>query len=340
MNLLLDDFYEWNPEIVRKMQITNHHSIKYNFISSHHGEGSVFAHTLLVLKEAEKYNCINYEVAALCHDIGKIYTRTFNPNNKKIVFYGHDVYSLEATISFCNFLNEKHGEGFCDLPIVFSLVGNHMKKDVNTKNLKFLTPHLRDNLNFQKCDNIGRICDDKKSSKIDELLKLPEKNKHYFDPNFVIVSGIPGSGKDTWAKENGYKVFSYDNIRLEIANTTDYNKAWNYCNEHNINLNQHLIEEIKNYYKENPCFDLPIAICNTNVTSSARRKIKNVIKSLYKDTIIHNEYIWVSKKTAIQRDLNRKDKTVGKDVINHFYGKQSLPSNFEDFNSFHITFND
>jgi predicted kinase len=349
MSFLLNDFFIWNPDLVEKMINCSHHSINHNYTSPHHLEDSVFNHTLFVLNKAIEINkienCIELEIAALCHDIGKVYTRFWNIDNNKICFYGHEIYSIEHAIKFCNFLNEKYKNykiksqfcnSFCSTELVVYLVANHMKK---VNKFTYLNDWVRYLLLFQNCDNLGRICDDKNTEMNDNMLEtLPINLDTETNPDFLIMSGIPGSGKDTWARSLRYKILSYDDIRIELykkaTGDTYYQNAWNWCNENKIDLNKYLIEKIKeNRYN--------VAICNTNLTVKARRKMMNLIKSVWKDCTIGSVYLWVNEDVAIERDLKRKDidKSVGDRVINKFFKRQSLPCHYEVFDDYKIVIN-
>ena len=72
-------------------------------------------------------------------------------------------------------------------------------------------------------------------------------NKHYFIesqlPEFIILIGLPGSGKSTWIskynKNNKYIVVSPDDIRRELTGDVNdqqqNNKVWEIAKENTIN---------------------------------------------------------------------------------------------------------
>src|SRR6056297_2635050 len=93
-------------------------------------------------------------------------------------------------------------------------------------------------------------------------------------PNIIIWSGLPASGKDYLAKQNGFPIVSFDDIRVDVfknyskkvnnINENDlYKMAFDYCLDNKIDLNKILIRNIKSLLNEKK---MNINICNTSLT--------------------------------------------------------------------------
>ena len=139
---ILKAFYNWNPAIVRSMEDCKHFYYEEGQLVStnpYHLENSVFTHTILVYKEALKKlslltteeEKVSLQIIALCHDIGKVYTRKQDTETQKVSMNGHGESSVQDTIDFLTFLeNNGYFMGLDYHQIyynVLSVISNHMR---------------------------------------------------------------------------------------------------------------------------------------------------------------------------------------------------------------------
>ena len=162
-------------------------------LNPYHLESDCWSHTMMVCKiaELEDFDRV-VQIAALLHDIGKPSVRRVNPRNNHVQFFGHEVVSASMSIEILKkMINEKivtQNEAV----EVFLLIALHslFHQDKNRdnifekfKNHKTLFLHLID---LNKCDNLGRFCEDWKNSyqmedilraQASEMRDLPMPNK-------------------------------------------------------------------------------------------------------------------------------------------------------------------
>jgi predicted kinase len=147
------------------------------------------------------------------------------------------------------------------------------------------------------------------------------------------MCGPPASGKDTLANQK--PIVSLDKFRLSVYNGEEtgkelYKAAFEYCKNNNINLNNHLIEEIEELFDEKKKM---VFVSNTHLTRSLRKSIINSIKNSkkLKDKKISAVYLCCNRKDLYERDIKREDKTVGKQIIDKFIFNQQIPTIDEGF---------
>ena len=143
--------------------------------------------------------------------------------------------------------------------------------------------------------------------------------------SFVMLAGIPGSGKSYFAEEmgkSGYVVCSSDEIRKRLYR--DINDQ-----EHNNEVFRVLHEEIINHLKngENVIYDA----CNIN--SKRRRSFMKMISDIdcRKECFI----ITVPYDIAIERNANRK-RTIPVEVIDRMYKNWQTPATWEGFDNVEV----
>lgn len=133
---------------------------------SHHPEGSVWNHTMMVIDEAAKRkeqskNPIVFMWSALLHDIGK--PATTEVKEGKITSYGHDKKGKELAIAYLKTITEDKKL----ISEVATLVEHHMKPILFHKSkdtikdgafLKLATKvNLKDLILLSTCDRLGRL---------------------------------------------------------------------------------------------------------------------------------------------------------------------------------------
>lgn len=143
---------------------------------------------------------------------------------------------------------------------------------------------------------------------------------------FVMLVGIPGSGKSTYASKSSYTVFSSDAIRLELfgdENVQDQNyKVFD-------TLHKRLLRALKAGHS---CiYDA------TNLSSSKRIGTLDLIESLSKDIKKTCIIFATPIEVCIERD-SKRSKFVGEDVINRMVKNFQCPMLFEGWDDIQILY--
>lgn len=158
MNELLESFYLYDSDLYDAIYFCSHNYNDEN-LNPWHLEGSVLNHTILVMKEAEKFKDEKLLYAALLHDIGKVFTRKVNDEKKRVSFYGHENFSIQTAVDFMRWMG--HDKQFIET--VCKLISLHMKAHkVETKDELYILAYKDQELaellkKFSKCDGDGRI---------------------------------------------------------------------------------------------------------------------------------------------------------------------------------------
>lgn len=356
---VLQYFFEFYPDLPDKMRNTLHSYDKDNR-SPFHLEDDVWSHTLIAFSHLNISNFIIVQkyaacVATLCHDIGKIFTRSSHKEGR-INFWGHAQVSVQYTIDFSLFVSEKlnwnENKRNKLVELASYAVNNHFdlfrKKDDDVSSYLNYRQDIMEVL-YAVCeaDMAGQIKhtdlfnspDIKINFKFQEELSEKEFNKEGYDRVAFVFCGVPGVGKDTVASKLKSKVFSYDDIRREVLNkhypsskslspSKEYDFAWFFCNEANIDLDKTLYKKLRD-------FSGNVSICNLNLTRKSRRRILGVVDRAFKGEKVLKVCVYIvsDSNTILDRNINRKndDKSIPRKVIyDKLYG-QYLPSEEEGF---------
>lgn len=188
---------------------------------------------------------------------------------------------------------------------------------------------------------------------------IMEKLKHLNNekgPILIVLGGIPGCGKSTFSEELhnlGYKIFSSDEIRFELAKKEE-------CNKDKF---EYEIDNLEDYTKAafNILFErMETSLSNgekvvfdaTNTTIKSRKRVLS-LKSKYKIKIIA-VYLECSLETALNNNLKRHSTVIGiKSNGESIYGRyvpdyyikfkwetQALPTRQEGFDEVHIFYDE
>ena len=144
------------------------------------------------------------------------------------------------------------------------------------------------------------------------------KDQELYDDTWgeaILMSGLPGTGKDTWIKNNhpDLPVISLDDIRRanKISPTDEQGRVANLARE-----------QAKEYLRKHQTF-----IWNaTNITSQMRESLVSLFETYHaKVRIVYLETEW---QTLLERNHSRED-VVPQSVIEKMLGKLVLPEAYE-----------
>jgi tRNA nucleotidyltransferase (CCA-adding enzyme) len=158
-------------EYMRELGILRYHPLLQTLLDcpqepSHHPEGSVWNHTMMVIDEATKRkeqskNPIVFMWAALLHDIGKPATTEINEEGK-ITSYGHDKKGKELAVDYLKTITDDKRL----ISEVATLVEHHMKPILYYKSKDNITDgafrklstkvDLKELILLSTCDRLGR----------------------------------------------------------------------------------------------------------------------------------------------------------------------------------------
>jgi tRNA nucleotidyltransferase (CCA-adding enzyme) len=159
-------------EYMRELGILRYHPLLQTLVDcqqepSHHPEGSVWNHTLMVVDEAAKRkeqskNPEVFMLSALLHDIGKPATTDTNEEGK-ITFYGHDKKGKELAVAYLKTITDDKKL----ISDVATLVEHHMKPILYYKSKDTISDgafrklsmkvDLKELILLSACDRLGRI---------------------------------------------------------------------------------------------------------------------------------------------------------------------------------------
>ena len=332
------DFYEkfakWqNGDIADAMCKCSHHyspSVKNPW----HMEDDVMTHTEMVFEQCGDDNSLF--IAALCHDIGKLYTRNLNHEKRRASFFGHECASIQPTIDFSDYINIKE-----NLKDTLFMVNNHMVFHKATP--ETLAGYCNyDKELFEKCaifslaDSKGRISD-VKDVRLVEFPSIVSMKASVEDADVIFTCGVPGSGKDYVAEKlfPNHKIVSFDDIRVHeylkvfpkdasMADDALYEKAWNWCRK-KIDLTKLAMNDIIRWHN----MGYGVVLANTNCTIAARRQMLHAINTAK----MTSSAIFVAVPSDIfkKRNQERSSRTVPEAAINRFSKELSVPTMNEGF---------
>lgn len=132
----------------------------------------------------------------------------------------------------------------------------------------------------------------------------------------IMLKGLPGSGKSTWAKEQqklgSYVRISKDDIRPMLGGYSSRRE------KEVIRIRNRLIEEAIGIRRS-------VIIDDTNLNPIHERTLSQIAKKLGVKFEINDSFLKISPEECIQRDLHRGEKAVGASVIWDMYYKWVAP---------------
>jgi putative nucleotidyltransferase with HDIG domain len=327
----LESYYNFDKEVLKafeKLKQTPQSKI-------HHAEGNVYLHTSMVLSEVEKiqnkYNEKDFQTliyTALFHDIAKPQTTIFEDGDYHAPGHAKLGERIFRELMWQQFnLNQREEIAalirFHGLPKWFS--------DKENPEMAVIGASLRCNLaqlaDFSDCDFKGRICKDLDEQLFQIELFREMANElgclnssynftsdwarlHYFKkggycgkeiweptgPWFVVLAGLPGSGKNTWIKNN----WSGNIVELDVIRKKEKISANDKKGQGKIL--QEAKERAKQFLRKKESF-----VWNaTNINKQRRDPILGMIHDYRMKS--HIVYIETSKEKLLEQNKNRKNK--------------------------------
>jgi putative nucleotidyltransferase with HDIG domain len=312
----------------------------------YHLEGDVWTHTMMVMKEAEKFIDTNPLVlwSSLLHDIGKPLAREPIHEKQRVRFIGHEGISTFLSVEVLN----KTDLSISEKVRVLQLVAHHSdvfrgRKDGKYTN-KFLKkfdkqyPMVQELICQVYCDSNGRFLDDGLENITKESLNgeflfelLDTEDSEPKSKTVTVLVGLPCSGKSTYT--GTFKdsfVISRDNIVEELAREQGktYGDMWKEkCVDQKL---QEVFKESLNH--ENVIVD------KTHMTAKSRRRSLSKYNKTYKKNcvIFFEEF----EELLRREDERRKNysKTIGYNTFIEMMKNFSFPTFGEGFDSIFVSY--
>lgn len=350
----LTTFIDNHPNLCKEMKSVDH-SYQGEGYNIYHLEGSIWAHTMMVLKEAAPLNSTVMNIAALCHDIGKPFVYVDIDKSKRRRFSNHEAvstfYTKEVLKSYK--LSAKEQERILFIVAQHGSLYNYFKDGRIAKEDyikiadKFTYEQFSDLITFYKCDHNGRFHLSKPNpsvangdiySDFECILSLICDRESMAQPqsqsvknNIIVFVGPPRAGKSTFRKKRFFSkdtvIISRDDTLMEFAQANNilgtYSAVWKkLSDEDHKTIDQVLYSKYQSALKNN--YDIVIDM--TNLSKKSRRKwlSDSRLKTYNKESFVFIE----SLDTLLSR--NTKDKFIPEDVIKGMMKRFSYPQ-YDEF---------
>lgn len=314
-------------------------------LNPYHEEGDVWTHTEMVLDALPSTVSDSVVVAALLHDIGKVYTREVTSEGK-VRFFNHASRSTFEAIDIVNHISKTLMYSFenvscidvlnlINLHCVFFNYTNSQTEKNADKLAKMLYQYgllfYNDLVNIVKADHYGRITSQKTkvSNEFFELVKVKIKNlidnfdcsKNIKDNYIDLLIGIPYSGKsfflENYVNNSDIVIISRDNLIMKKYPELSYNEAWKLVDQNAINL------ELDSLFRSAVKDNKNIIVDMTNLSRKSRNsKLSQVSKNYNKKASVF--YTGMGK--IKERIKKRKDKNIDQLVLNRMMNSFQLPT--------------
>lgn len=324
------------PVLVQQMRECEH-DFNNNHQNPFHLENDVWSHTLLVLKQAEKYP-LHIRIAALLHDIGKIHTREEVIETNRVRFFSHEAVSAYASIDILTKLEQHLGYS---LPkeLIFKLIALHQEA-YRAKSLEELRYQIGqqlfyDLLDLAEADQNGRFTKDENKPLIVKTFGEPEYEAPEAKTNrkVTIMVGTCYSGKSTYVSQNAKSndiIVSRDAI-IESLEGDNYNDKWKKADQSAVD--KAFSEAIKEAIKAK---EGDIWIDTTAMSKKSRRKLLNAFNN---DFVKECVVMLVGENEMLNRQAKRTEKRIDFSVIDGMIRRFYPPMKSEGFHEVKYIFN-
>lgn len=337
---LVEWFQKEYPELVLDMRNCQHHLTKDDILdlklsgkeigfdlktrlNPFHIEGDVFCHTMMVCKQAESAP-YEVQIAALLHDIGKPSTRSVNPKNGRVSFYNHDAVSAFMSLE----IMERLGLSDTKKWLIFNMIALHtqvFKQTPEQLSKTFTNEQYMAHLFLQlgKADSDGRFYSGDTETCMEEF-KVDRKESVQKNKEVVVLCGLPGAGKSTWAKERinkeGFKYISRDYFIENLHHNLSYKEAWEKCDQKWVDkkLNE-------SFQKAKGCEKVIVDM--THMSKKSRRRSLSHFGPEYKKTCV--VFLPTMEKLHLQNE-QRSGKVIDRKVIGKMM-RSFYPPTYEEF---------
>lgn len=361
-SMILKEFFIKFSDLYNKMRECDH-SLPGK-LNPYHEEGSVWTHTEMVLNALPSTVSDSVVVAALLHDIGKVYTREVTPESR-VRFFNHASRSTFEAIDILKVIYDNFSSFFNTFSVlnsdsfvhVLNLINLHYiffnYSDSQTeKNAVKLAKKLygygltfyNDLVDLVKADHVGRISSEKDTVsddfmdlvrvKIEEFLKMPVPSRDETNNSILMLVGIPYSGKSYSINDaeniHDHIVVSRDNLITSKFPHLNYHDAWKVVDHDAINL------ELDHVYRTAVKEKKNIIIDMTNLSVKSRNKMLSQIpKGYFKQATVY----YTGLNRIRDRVKEREDKKIDYSILERMMNSFQVPlfSEFDEIN-FYLQF--
>jgi predicted kinase len=287
-------------------------------------EESVWDHIHMVYENAVKTGNPYVELLASVHDIAKPFMRFFVKDKNRVRFSGHEYASALFSINFLREQGIKGDDLVSFLKIltlhVASYNDNAYEYDLNASEMDLLKM-------LNTCDNDGRICDNPQVLDFSKWDEVDIEQSEETENAFVIMCGIPGSGKSHYTYEFEGRVFSTDQYMQDLARVMfgvedDYKEAFTKMSEAKVNWVGKCVELALNHYKDTGEATLYDA---TNLTKKKRKSIADRARKLG----AHVKYVMVWRDFSNCVGCRSGEKTIPEAVFKRMLNSFTYPTRHE-----------
>lgn len=316
MSKIITRFVERFPKYYKDMNQVEHGYMGEN-VNPHHIEGSIWTHTMLVMKEVEraykdgKIEGTDYMVhalAALCHDIGKAYCyvdidekqrRRFTNHEGVSVVYAKDVLKQFEMMPFIRnrilTIVAKHG-------VLYPYFDDGRLSEKNKDKIAqiFKYDDVDDFIRFFEFDHYGRFnaqdgdnVEESINDLIDikgrvEALRVSDKTQ-VITGKLTVMVGPPRAGKSTYiesVRRPETIVISRDDLVMKYGRGDDYSSKWKSLTEYEQKMIDSEVTQSFNDALKSGASDVVVDM--TNMSKKTRSKWFNhpLAKSYFKVAVL------------------------------------------------------
>ncbi len=340
-----------NHYSLRKDMREIEHGYMNIYTNPHHLEGSIWSHTCMVLKEAEKNKAEDWmKVSCLCHDLGKTIVfeddfgkqrRRFNNHEGVSVFLARDVLD-----TFSDIIKP------WDYSRIYNVIANHgslynyfeegqiPEKFHDKIRAKFTKNQFKDLVEFYEYDHQGRITSNPKGFSedliFDDLNKILmgymgcnddfHKTKVMPSKRLTVLVGPSNSGKSTFRKSlnTDAVIISRDDTLMNYGTfkwgDMDYSEIWEKLKPED---HKEIDKTIQKLFQDSLREGKSIIIDMTSMSKKSRRRWINPAKQ--KDYFVDARVFIESPVTLKERSKNNKEKNIPEEVIDMFIKNFGMP---------------
>lgn len=313
--------------------------------SPYHREANVATHTDMVVCEYIKLSPYTWSkkdflgaVVCAMHDVGKPLSEEVverSDGTKYRRYSNHELWSQRIYMEYILSCDGSELREYLDDSDIYNIgymIQYHLPYQLGKDRTAWLQTHLSHYgivdifIRCISADAMGRISDDTEATLLrlttwvnDNLLLLDyhRHNTIHTDKELVVMVGVTGVGKSTYVEAQfpSHKVHSMDALRLEWY-SSDYNQAFKLsCDDNEFSTK--VMKDFRNTISNND----KVVVDNTNLKVKDRRRFITNTKHRTKAVVFLTTY-----QKNLSQLLVRKDKHIGKFVLDRMFWNLTLPS--------------